>query len=64
MSVFQASVGLFISLMQELNFIVIYFLPGKCLLQFRRPKPEIAFSRNVSASGIPLLDVFRRQRFL
>lgn len=45
-------------------FIVICCLPGKDLLQLRRPKPDTAFSRDVSASGIPLLDVFRRQRFL
>lgn len=45
-------------------FIVIYCLPGKGLLQFRRPKPDTAFSRDVSASGIPLVDIFRRQRFL
>lgn len=46
------------------GYIVMQYLPGNNLLQFRRLKPDIAFSRSTYALGIPLLDVLRRHRFL
>lgn len=60
----QSIKKLLIRLIQILYICLIYCLPGKDLLQFRRPKPDTAFSCAMSASGIPLNDVFRRQRFL